>query len=99
MYLHVCGGGAGVALGGGCCLCSGTVCLSPWCLLPHTLAFQKVTGIVYSTPSLGASQGAAGICLSSGVYECIWLHGGRPTRDMHAHTLTLVRAIMLVVTV
>lgn len=53
-------------IGGWLHLCSGTVCLSPWRLLPHTLAFQKVTGIVYSTPSLGASQGAAGTCLSSG---------------------------------
>nr|KAF6349108.1 hypothetical protein mMyoMyo1_011664 [Myotis myotis] len=47
--------------GGGCCLCSGTVCLSPWSLLPHMLAFQKVTGIVFSTPSLGASQGAVAL--------------------------------------
>nr|KAF6480716.1 hypothetical protein HJG59_010566 [Molossus molossus] len=70
---------------GGCCLCSGIVCLSPWCLLPHILAFQKVTGIVYSAPDLGASQGAEGTCLSSGVYQCVWLPSSRPSK-IHAHT-------------
>lgn len=70
---------ARMELGVGCRLCSGTVCLSPWCLLPHTLAFRKVIGIVYSTPSLGASQGAAGTCLSSGAYECVRLPSSKPT--------------------
>jgi hypothetical protein len=69
-----------VALGAGCCLCSDTVCLSPWRRLPHTLSSQKViSGIVYSTPSLGTRQGAAGTCLSSGAYECGWLPSGSPT--------------------
>lgn len=59
-----------VTLGAGCCLCSDTVCLSPWHRLPHTLSSQKVAGIVYSTPGLGTRQGAAGTCLSCGAYEC-----------------------------
>lgn len=73
--------------GGCCCLCSGTVCLSPRRLLPHMPAFHKVTRTVYSAPGLGASQGAAGTCLSSGVCECAWLPSGRrPRCPVRAHT-------------
>jgi hypothetical protein len=52
----------------------------------HTLAFQKVTGIVYSTPSLGARQRAAGTCLSSGAYGVYGFPvADQPKMCVHTH--------------
>jgi hypothetical protein len=52
----------------------------------HTCFSEKVTGIVYSTPSLGARQRAAGTCLSSGAYGVYGFPvADQPKMCVHTH--------------
>jgi len=74
----------GVELGGGC-VCSGTVCSSPWHLSPHTRAFQKVTGMFIPPPAWVPAkelQALVYLLVRKSVYG--FPAAGQP--EIHAHT-------------